>query len=203
MLRHHRGFTLIEVMIVSGLTAFLAVLLSSAWMGISKSTVDLVGRGRLIQELDMTVASLSRDLGGSLAIKSYYPYDPPNVPGELGGEDRGVWIGCRKQIDALQLCYDGSDGTDPPNGVADWAPPDTVIEYRLEPYVGPRDEESNVLVRQENPDALGEKFVVAKNVDGMVIDITDGVLTLELTFKYHSANGDYTRKCTLKARIPQ
>ncbi len=62
----HKGFTLAEVTIVSGLMVFLAVLLSAAWSGIGNTTVDLVARGQLAQEIDIATASLSRDFGGSL-----------------------------------------------------------------------------------------------------------------------------------------
>ena len=208
MSRHRRGFTLLEVTVVSGLTAFLAVLLSSAWAGITKSTVDLVGRGRLIQEMDMAVASLSRDLGGCLAV--------PSSSGNLGGEDQGVWIGywapsSVPTVDKLRLCFDGGNN---PNGKADWDPltgnpdagsTDKIIEYRLEPYDDSHGVASNVLVRQKvYPEPSDEKFVVAKNVDGMIVDVSDpAFIKIELTFKYHSFNGEYMRKCTLIARTPQ
>jgi type II secretory pathway pseudopilin PulG len=199
MLHHRRGFTLVEVTIVSGLTAFLAILLSSAWMGMSRSTVDLVGRGRLIQELDMAVASLSRDLGGSLAVAS--------SSNNLGRGDTGAWINYEKLADPqygdkLRLYFDGGDNPSVKNA------PNTVIEYHLESYDESPDQSSNVLVRQENPDDFGEKFVVAKNVDSMNIIVPeagftgDGFIEIELTFKYHYTNGEFTRKCALKAKIP-
>jgi hypothetical protein len=204
MSSHRRAFTLVEVVVVSAMTAFLAVLLSSTWAGINRSTIDLVGRGRLIQEMDMAIASLSRDFAGSLAIKSFYSYDPLNIPSDLGAENIGVWVGCRKNGDNLQLCFDGGDT---PDGKPDWASPDTVVEYSLEPYTDSHDETSNVLVRQEYsnyPDTVASEFIVAKNVGSMVVDVSDlALIKIELTFKFHHSHGDYLRKCTLIARAPQ
>ena len=56
---------MIEVTIVSGLMAFLALLLSNAWVGgIGKATVDLIARAQLAQEMDIATMALGRDLGG-------------------------------------------------------------------------------------------------------------------------------------------
>ena len=74
-----KGFTLLEVTIVSGLMVFLAVLLSSAWTGVGRSTTDLIARSQLLQEMNLAVAAISRDLGGSL----------PNPESRLGGKQQG------------------------------------------------------------------------------------------------------------------
>jgi hypothetical protein len=185
-----------ELTVVSGLTAFLAVLLSTSWSGITKSTLDLVGRGRLIQEMDMTVASFSHDFAGSLAV--------PSTSSDLAGEDNGLWVGYRIiGGDTLQLCFDGGAN---PNGKPDWIPPtdDTIIEYRLEPYVDSHGVSTNRLVRQKlYPEPADDNFIVAKNIDSMTLDDSDPTyLKIALIFKFHCFNGVYTRQLALIARKP-
>jgi type II secretory pathway component PulJ len=115
MLHPRSGFSLLEVTLVSGLMALLAVVLSSAWVGVGRPAADVIARSRLFQEMDMAVAALSRDTSGGLA----------NPEGRLGGKTQGCWVGWMQPANGqLWLCFDG--GTDP-NGEADWGPPDTVI----------------------------------------------------------------------------
>jgi type II secretory pathway pseudopilin PulG len=79
-MRYRRAFTLIEVTIVSGLMAFLAMLLASAWVSIGSPTANLIRSGQCMQEIDMAVSSLARDLGGSL-------------PNNLGGKKQAAFSG--------------------------------------------------------------------------------------------------------------
>ena len=104
------------------------------WKNISLFTTDAVGRGQLMQEMDMAAASLSRDLAGSLPILATSSV----ASGTLGNgrPDSGRWIAWQHHYpfnDELWLCYDG--GTCP-DGVpdTDWSntnPNDTVIRYHL------------------------------------------------------------------------
>jgi len=77
----------VEVIIVSGLMAFLAMLLASTWAGIGSPTATLIRRGQCMQEIDVAVTSLARDLGG-------------NLPGNLGGKKQARFSG-----------WDAGDGT--------------------------------------------------------------------------------------------
>lgn len=173
---HRRGFTLLEATIVSGLMALLAVVLSSAWIGVGRPAADLIARSQLFQEMNMAVTALSRDLGGSVA----------NPEGRLGSKTQARWVGWMQPANAqLWLCFDG--GTDP-NGQADWGPPDTVIVYQLE---------SNALVRWDQN--TGTSFTVAKNMDKMEITaLGSESISVQLTFKYRQL----VRTCTLIARTP-
>jgi type II secretory pathway pseudopilin PulG len=63
-MRHRKGFTLVEVMVVGGLMAFLSLLLASTWATMGSPTADLIRRGQCMQEINMAVAALARDLGG-------------------------------------------------------------------------------------------------------------------------------------------
>ncbi len=183
------GFTLMEVMLVGGLMAFLAILLSSAWSGIGRSAVDAAARSQLLQELDMTVACLSRDLGG------YLPIPSSATPDEYGGTDKYRLVGCLDNLydNRLELCYDaGSD----PDGEPDWGDSDKVVYYYLE---NDPDEtvETNVLVRE---DENGNKFTVARCVDALSVATTPDFEWIEfsLTFKYPHLRAEHARKWTLK-----
>jgi prepilin-type N-terminal cleavage/methylation domain-containing protein len=177
-----RGFTLLEVTIVSGLMAFLAVLLSAAWTSVGRSSSDLIVRGRIAQEIDLAMAALSRDLGGSLS-------DPAS---RLGAKKQGQWVGWTAVADdanppntKLLLCFDG--GTDP-NGQPDWALPDNMVVYQLE---------SNALTRWDQN--ANTTFTVARYVDGFVVAPEDAdAVRIVLTFKYRKL----TRTCTLIVRSP-
>jgi hypothetical protein len=189
-----RGFTLVEVTIVSGLTAFLALLLSSTWYWTNNAGFpnDLIIRGRLLQEMDMAISSFSRDLGGSLAVPSSY-----------NDIQQGRWIAWQTVGNTdLSLCYDGSDN---PDGDPTWSgTTDTVIHYYLE--ADPDEHLSTkILVRED--ENTGVKFTVARYVDSMAVDseMISGseFVTIELAFKRSYINRDYNRKFTLKARAPQ
>ena len=99
-MRMHRrqGFTLMEVIVVSGLMAFLAMLLASASAGIGRPAADVIRRRQSLQEMNLAISSLARDLGGSLA-------DPE---GRIGGKSLGQLSEC--------LCL--SDSQYPPNAPA-------------------------------------------------------------------------------------
>ena len=79
--RPRKGFTLLEVTIVSGLMTFLALLLFAAWSGVGKSTIALIARCQFAQEMDFAVSALSRDLCGNMALK-----DAETDPTRLGGK---------------------------------------------------------------------------------------------------------------------
>lgn len=175
-MRQRHGFTLLEVVIASGLTVFLAVMLSSVWAGVGRPAASLVNRGQLVQEIEFAVATLSRDLGGSVA----------NPAVRLGDKKLGEWVGwSQPDNNQLRLCFDGGPT---PNHEADWAAPDTVIVYRLD---------SDSLVRWDcNANTV---FTVAQNVDSLQVTAegTDSV-RIVLSFTYH----DLTRTCTIIAKQP-
>jgi prepilin-type N-terminal cleavage/methylation domain-containing protein len=171
----HRGFTLLEVTLVSGLMAVLAVLLGAAWSAVGRPAADVIARSRLFQEMDMAVAALSRDLGGSLA----------NPDGRLGTKQQGSWNGwMNPDNDQLWLCFAGVNNTD---GDAHWGPPDNVIIYQIS---------SGTLVRADQN--AGTAFTVAKYLDTMDVSSNGPFVQIRLIFTYR----DVSRTCTLLARHP-
>jgi prepilin-type N-terminal cleavage/methylation domain-containing protein len=172
--RCRRGFTLVEMSVASACMAVLALVISSAWYGVGRTATDLVVRSQLLQEIDMAVATLSRDLGGS----------PANTEGRLGGKKQARLVGLRTISGQLQLCFDGGST---PDGQPQWGSPDAVIIYQLV---------ADALVRADA--STSTSFTVARNVDTMTITADDTFIRIQLNFKFH----DLTRTCTLIARLP-
>jgi prepilin-type N-terminal cleavage/methylation domain-containing protein len=167
--RGRRGFSLVEVSIVSGLMAVLAVMLANAWSGLGRPLLEAAVRTRLAQEADLALASLSRDLGGYLS----------DTVGRTGGKATYLFVG-RLQPGGSQLwlCFDGGSS---PNGQADWAPPDTVISYEV---VG------NALVRWDQ--TAGTSFVVARNVNSFQLQDLGNELQISLTLSFRTVSQTYT-----------
>jgi hypothetical protein len=174
-----------EVTVTSGLTVFLAVLLSSTWALLNRPTAGLIAWGQIFQEMDLATASIARDVGGGLS-----DYANPGSP--LGNKQQGALLGCRRTNDLngdhLQLCFDGQN----PTGQAQWNPPaQTIIDY----YVS---NGSNILTRWNQ--TSGTFFTVAKNVAQMqVVDNGGSTLQITLTFTYVPVHGTQalTRSCNL------
>ena len=166
--RPRRGFTLIEATIVSGLMAFLAVLVSATWTSFIRPTTDVARRCRISHEANLAAASLTRDLAGSLAD-------------DHTGSKRQYQLVGRMQPanEQLRLCFDG--GTEP-SGTAEWSDPDIVISY----YV-----DSNQLIRwNENASTT---FTVAKDVDSLSVeDLGNGTFQIQLAFRYRNVSQTYT-----------
>ncbi len=194
-----RGFTLLEITITSGLTVFLAILLSSVWGGIEKFTADAIGRGQLVQEIDFAVASLSRDLGGGLPVLAAQTF--------IGGKpDHDRWIGWQHPDDSeLWLCFDG--GTCP-DGAADWSgTTDSIIRYALENDPDPN-AATKVLVREDQSVSPARKFVAARNLEDMSVEDEENFIKITLRFKFQQRSGgryfgpEYQRTIVLKAKAP-
>jgi type II secretory pathway component PulJ len=155
--------------------AVLALVISTAWSDVGRTAVDLIARTQVLQEMDMAVATLSRDLGGSLA----------NPNGRLNGKTQGQLVGVRTVSGQLQLCYHGGST---PAGQPQWAPPDATIIYQLS---------GNALMRSDG--STTPEFTVARNVTAMNITQDQTFIYIGLTFTFRTL----THTCTLIARLPQ
>ena len=163
-----RGFSLIEVTIVSIFMSFLAVLLSLTWSAFMRPTSDIAIRCRIAQEANLAVACLTRDLSGS------YADDRSNSKTHYQLVDR-----MQPDNSQLRLCYDGGAT---PNGIADWAAPDIVVSY----YV-----DSNQLIRWD--ENTGTTFVAARDLETLeAIDQGDGSVQIRLTFQFRNVSQTYT-----------
>jgi hypothetical protein len=165
-----KGFTLLEVTIVSVLTVFLAVLLSSAAAGVGKSSVSLITRSQLAQEMDFAVAALGSDLGGSLAMKA-----SETNAARLGGKNKWKLITWERDFATgdLQLTFDA----DPNNATI----PDKIIRYHWDTAL-------HALVRTDD---AGKTFTVCRNVDDFLVVCSETTLDITLTFAcYYRRDSD-------------
>jgi hypothetical protein len=187
--QRRNGFSLVETTVAIGLTTCLAMALSTSWILLGRPTTEAAAWGQLFQEMDLSVASLARDLGGSQP-------DCTDADGLPGDKKQGLLAACRASHDSsgdhLQLCFDGGIV---PDGLATWDSPtnDTVIDY----YVSSG---SSTLVRWNQK--TGATFTVAKNVAGMTVapyaaDANCLQIDLTFTFCVKATQKTLTRQCTL------
>ena len=109
-----RGFTIMELVVATFLTALLAVLLAAAAATFARPAVEVDGRTRLALEASMAAEALARDLGGYLA-------DDAGVPGTLTQYQFSNWIPANG---SLVLNYQGT----PP------APVSVSVTYQQQNY---------------------------------------------------------------------
>jgi len=167
-----RGFTLTELLIVSGLMAFMAMMLSSAWHGLGRSAIDLVARAQIVQEMELAIAALSRDLGGSLG-------DPE---GRAGGKSDAKWINWSAPgNNKLLLYFDNGEEAD------------IFVQYALEDKTDP-----DATTRLVRTSSAAPAFTVANLVDSLAVTPEGDDVKIVLTFKLRNV----TRVCTLIAKQP-
>ena len=163
------AFTLTELTVASTLTVMLAITLSSTWMLMGRPTSSLIAWGQLFQEMDIAVASLCRDLGGSLP-------DYRDATGTPGGDCHGQLVGCKGDSSAygypLQLCFDGGDS---PDGQPDWGVEDTQVKYCVT--------DSELIREKIVPGSPTTRFVVAGNVDSLTV-ADEGSDSLRITLRF-------------------
>jgi prepilin-type N-terminal cleavage/methylation domain-containing protein len=166
------GFTLLEVLIVSGLMTVLVMVLSGAWSGLGRPSSDAIIQARIAHEASLALHSLARDFSGTLAEEAAGGRRVGRLVGRLVVEGSELW-----------LCYDGGSA----GGLAAWGPPDTVIIYQVQ---------DNQLVRTNW--SAGTSFTVAAKVDQMQVTAQADGVRIDLTFRYR----DLTRTYTLIGKDP-
>jgi len=160
-----RGFTMLELAVVTLLMTVLALVMAYVWRGFAHPLVETVARCHVAREAGMACAYLARDAGAH-----------ESATGKVGQGCRvGQMIVAGSQ---LWLCYDG--GTEP-NGIPDWGTPDQVIIYELE---------TKQLVRRNN--TTGDATVVAASVDQLDLADVIGGIQIDLTFSYHNLTRTWT-----------
>jgi len=171
-----RGFTVFEVMLVSGLMVVLVMLLAAAWSGFGRPSADLLARCHVTQEINSAAAFLASDFGGGL----------PGHEARQGTQQQLQLVGLLLPSESqLWLCFDG--GTEP-NGTADWAPPDSIIAYQVV---------DDSLMRQDQSSGLSQ--AVAGNVASLEVAAGENsTVVIRLTFSYRGL----VRTYTLSARVP-
>jgi hypothetical protein len=220
MLRRRNGFTLVELTVTTVMTASLAIMLGTTWRQLSRPMSDLIAWGQLFQEIDLAVAALSRDVGGSQP-----DYTDSNAT--LGGKQQGRLLGVRSSptdANILQLWFDGGNNTSiPPPSWPDLSTlsnGDTIVEYS---YSADDANNKYLLVRtrtvygntkttaQYTVASLGKPPKTSSDPAMKITPQTVAVSTtnvqflqIDLTFTYHYPQETYnpnyepvTRTCTL------
>ena len=126
-----RGFTLLEMMIVAVLTGMVAMVTAQFWRFFASERQDMTNRILAAQELAVALEGITTDFGAA-------------VGASVIGDDR------------ILLCKDAGPT---PNGEADWAPPDVLVEYTLS---------EGKLFREEG--ASGSSIAIADGVTAFEID---------------------------------
>jgi hypothetical protein len=188
--RSARGaFTVVEVTVVSVLMALLGVLLSSAWVGVGRGAVDLIGRSRLVQERDLAITALSRDLGGSLT----------EADARTGDKIRGRWLRWECPDNSVLPSNQDLKLSFTPGCDTDGNPlSNTVVRYLVMTDPDPS-ASTLVLVRRLN-DNVSTQFTVARNVHSMTatIDAVENSVNVVLCFQHRKL----TLTCDLTAMPP-
>ena len=154
--RHHgRAFTLVELLVVSVLMTALTLMTAQVWRYFSTEMKDLAGRARVAQELRFAMESICEDMGATVGAI--------------------VVEGSR-----IRLCKDAGAQ---PDGVANWAPPDIMVEYYLA---------GTQLVRDNT--SSGSQIVMADSVSQFaVLDVSPAVVQMDIEI----TRGDVSRQVTL------
>jgi hypothetical protein len=172
--RHQRrGFTTVEVSLVSGLMVLLAMILGATWSAFGRTLIDADTRCRLVLEARMAATALAHDLGGYLPAST------------AGGRADGRLVGRIANGSQLRLCFDGGPPNELPNGLPDWGSPDTVITYSIT-----TDGQAPELVRLD--ESTGAKFTVARYVKEMIISELGSGVQIQLTLSYRNLTQTYT-----------
>ena len=167
-------------MVVTLMLTLLALLLGQLWSGLGQPTTNL--------------AAYRRHPGGAAGRSG--PDTRPwrqfgNQEGRLGPKNLYAFVG-RLQPGGTQLwlCFDGGSS---PNGVADWAAPDTVIVYQLQ---------GGSLVRWDQ--SSGTTYTVARYLTGFAVQGLGDRVSLALTFTYRDVTRTYTfiARGTVRRKAP-
>jgi len=147
------GFTLLELLIVSVLMVFVTALAAEMWRYFSVGLMNLDTRSKAVEEMRLALESISMDVGSAV--------------GATALDDSRVLF-----------CKDSGDF----NGQADWAPPDTLVEYYLS---------DNQLIRYNRSD--GTQITVARVSDFDVESVTDELMRFTIRFEV----GDVSKEIVL------
>lgn len=129
------GFTLLELMVVGLLGVMLITMMATMWSWLGVSVVQQQTGDQFSRELKMAADAIAQDFGSAVGARTLDTY-------------------------TLQICHDGVEY----NETADWASPDTVIEYGIA---------NGRLIRTDT--ATNEELVIARHFDDFRIEDDNGV----------------------------
>lgn len=149
------AFTLMELLVVSMLMAGLTIIAATSWRYLTVQMTDCTARARAAQELRFAVENIAQDMGAAVGATP------------VGGN-------------GVLLCLDGGSN---PNGQADWASPDVLVQYSVS---------DGQLVRYDQ--SAGTEVTVAGDVSSLVVENVTATL---LRIVVQVRRSDVTRQATL------
>jgi prepilin-type N-terminal cleavage/methylation domain-containing protein len=156
--RRRRGFSLLEMMVVGIVGVVLLGFIGNAWRWYTRGAHAVQVSTRLTKELKLAIEAMAADFGPSIAARTT---DGGNV----------------------QFNIDGGA----PDGVAQWASPDTIVEYAIT---------SNRLIRHDL--STGQQIPMAEHITGIDAQVVSGVLVVTVTAGY----GDEERSINVNFKEP-
>ena len=140
--RFGTGFTILELQVVAILMVIVMLIITQFWKWFLPSVTEMIAREHILCEARIAMQNLAADFGSAVGVTPI-------------GNNR------------LVLCKDGGDF---PNGLADWAPPDVLVDYSIV---------NNTLQRSNL--STGAEFTVADGILGFTIEEGPPLrITLEL-----------------------
>lgn len=101
--RFRRGYTILELLVVSILMIIVLLITSQFWIWFSPSVVEMIAREHILREARMAIQNLAADFGSAVGAAPF-------------------------GSDGLVLCKDGGDF---PDGEPNWSDPDVLVYYSL------------------------------------------------------------------------
>jgi prepilin-type N-terminal cleavage/methylation domain-containing protein len=92
--RRLRGFTLLEVLVANVLLALLVILIAGAWRAFGPLCVEVIARGRIVNEANVAAAALYVDSNanpGGLSLANVETLDGSSLSFEYGTRSGGSW----------------------------------------------------------------------------------------------------------------
>ena len=146
-----KGFTLLELLVVGILGVMVLLFVSHAWGWYARATLASQVSTQLTKELKLAAEAIAQDFGPSLAART---------------------------VDGTQVQID-TDADD--DGVAQWAAPDSVVEYLVQ---------SNQLVRRDV--ISGTTLPMAAHISEVTAETVGGKFQVHLTASLRGTDQDLT-----------
>lgn len=148
------GFTLLELLVVSMLMIGTATIMARFWRSVRFGTNDLIASSSTAEEMRFVVENISKDFGSAVGATIF-------------GDEH------------ILICQDSGPT---PNGIADWAPPDIMVEYFLS------EEQLRRIDR-----STGTEIIVGDNVSLFIAEeIPGSILRIIIELEH----GDISRRAT-------
>ncbi len=148
----HRGFTLLELLIVGIIGTMVLAAIANIWRWYGHSVSEQQTEVMLTQELKLASEAIAQDYGPALASRT---------------------------VDGSQIQFDLDGGAE--DGAAQWASPDTVVEYSIV---------SGSLLRQDLNAETG--IPLASHMQSLDVQAVSGHLELTLTAAFRNTQRTIT-----------